>query len=189
MAKSVLLIKNMVCPRCIFAVENLLREIDIPFDKVSLGKVTLGKNFSTSQKNYLEKGIKALGFEILKDRDVQKIEKIKNLFSQLFLEGDIPPSLVISHYINHSIHEDYTSLSHLFSSLEGITIEKYFIYLKIEKVKELLFYKEMNISEIALQLGYSSVQHLSAQFRKVTGMTPSAYKNLQHKTRNTLDEA
>src|SRR5690606_23856356 len=106
---------------------------------------------------------------------------IKNRIHRLLMEGDIPPSLLLSQFISKDSLGDYTKLSHLFSSIEGVTIEKYFINLKIEKAKELLFYQEMNISEIAIHLGYSSVQHLSAQFKKVTGMTPTAYKQLKFK--------
>lgn len=187
MGKREILIKNMVCPRCIYAVQNLLKEIQISFTNVILGKISIEESYTPVQYDLLEKGITALGFEILKGKEEQKIEKIKNLFSQLLLQEDIPSSLVISQFVAASIHGDYTNLSHLFSSLEGITIEKYFINLKIEKVKELLFYAEMNISEIALQLGYSSVQHLSSQFKKVTGMTPTEYKNLNQKNRKHFD--
>jgi AraC family transcriptional regulator len=184
---SELSIKNMVCPRCIQSVETLLNNQGIPFNSVGLGYVSLPSPLSQEEYLTLERQIKTLGFEILKTKEVQKIEKIKNILLQLLLDGDIPPSLVLSHYITQFIPEDYTNLSNLFSSLQGITIEKYFIHLKIEKVKEYLFYQEMNVSEIAMQLGYSSVQHLSSQFKKVTGMTPSQYKNLQHKPRKSLD--
>lgn len=188
MDKREILIKNMVCPRCIYAVQDLLNEIPMAYTNVGLGKVSIQENYTAAQFDQLEKGIIALGFEILKDKEERKIEKIKNLFSQLLLEGDIPSPMVISQFITSSIPEDYTHLSHLFSSLEGITIEKYFINLKIEKVKELLSYAELNISEIALQLGYSSVQHLSSQFKKVTGMTPTEYKNLILKGRKYIPQ-
>lgn len=183
-----LLIKNMVCFRCILAVENLLKERGITFEKVTLGKALLQKPLSPDQFAQFEQGINHLGFEVLKTKEVQKIERIKNLFHQLLMEGDIPSSLVVSQHIRQHIPEDYTNLSQLFSSIEGITIEKYFINLKIEKSKELLFYQEKNISEIAYHLGYSSVQHLSAQFKKVTGMTPTAYKQLKLKPRKALDQ-
>jgi AraC-like DNA-binding protein len=110
---------------------------------------------------------------------VQRIERIKNLFTLLFQGEEIPSGLNISTYIKSHISEDYSMLSHLFSSMEGITIEKYFISLKIGKVKEWLFYEELTLSEMAYKLDYSSVQHLSSQFKKITGMTPSEYRKLR----------
>lgn len=173
------LIKNMVCPRCIMAVENVLKDQRIVYDKVELGKVFLKEEMDEVSFGLFESKIQKLGFEILKDKDVQRIEKIKNLFTLLFQKEEIPSGLNISTYINSHIPEDYSMLSHLFSSMEGITIEKYFISLKIEKVKEWLFYEELTLSEMAYKLDYSSVQHLSSQFKKITGMTPSEYRKLR----------
>lgn len=174
-----ILIKNMVCPRCIMAVENVLKNQNIRFEKVELGKVRLKEDMDSASYLIFETEIKKLGFEILKHKDVQRIEKIKNLFTLLFQIDEIPSGLNISTYINSHIPEDYSMLSHLFSSMEGITIEKYFISLKIEKVKEWLFYEELTLSEMSYKLDYSSVQHLSSQFKKVTGMTPSEYRSLR----------
>ncbi|MCH6201712.1 AraC family transcriptional regulator [Aquiflexum sp. LQ15W] len=174
-----ILIKNMVCPRCIMAVENVLNQQKIGFEKVELGKVRLNAEMDKATFEVFETEIEKLGFEILKDRDVQRIEKIKNLFTLLFQKEELPSGLNISTYINSHIPEDYSMLSHLFSSMEGITIEKYFISLKIEKVKEWLFYEELTLSEMAYKLDYSSVQHLSSQFKKITGMTPSEYRKLR----------
>jgi AraC family transcriptional regulator len=174
-----ILIKNMVCPRCIMAVENVLTQQKIGFEKVELGKVRLNAEMDKDAYAIFENEIEKLGFEVLKDKDVQRIEKIKNLFTLLFQKGEIPSGLNISTYINSYIFEDYSMLSHLFSSMEGITIEKYFISLKIDKVKEWLFYEELTLSEMAYKLDYSSVQHLSSQFKKITGMTPSEYRKLR----------
>jgi YesN/AraC family two-component response regulator len=176
-----ILIKNMVCPRCIMAVENVLNQQKIGFEKVELGKVRLNAEMEKATFEVFETEIEKLGFEILKDRDVQRIEKIKNLFTILFQEQEIPSGLNISTYIKSHIPEDYSMLSHLFSIMEGITIEKYFISLKIEKVKEWLFYEELTLSEMAFKLDYSSVQHLSSQFKKTTGLTPSEYKKLKRR--------
>ena len=175
------LIKNMVCPRCIMAVENVLRQNGIGFEKVALGKVNLQTDMDESTSKIFEQEIEKLGFEILKDKDVQRIENIKNLFTLLFQKEQIPSGFNISAYIKSHISEDYSMLSHLFSSMEGITMEKYFIGLKIEKVKEWLFYEELTLSEMAYKLDYSSVQHLSSQFKKTTGLTPSEYKKLKRR--------
>lgn len=176
-----LMIKNMVCPRCVLAVENSLKQLDIPFEFVALGKVRINSDLEEHKKTLLESDLSNLGFEVLKDKDIQRIEKIKNLFSKLMQQDEIPSGFNISTYIKDHIPEDYSGLSHLFSSIEGITMEKYFIQLKIEKVKEWLFYEELNLSEMSWKLDYSSVQHLSSQFKKVTGMTPTEYRKLVKK--------
>jgi AraC family transcriptional regulator len=155
--------------------------LDISFEYVALGKVRLNNDLNEQKKNFLEAELLGLGFEVLKDKDFQKIEKIKNLFSELMQQEEIPTGFNISTYIKEHIPEDYSGLSHLFSSIEGITMEKYFIQLKIEKVKEWLFYEELNLSEMSWKLDYSSVQHLSSQFKKLTGMTPTEYRKLVKK--------
>lgn len=182
-----ILIKNMVCPRCIMAVESSLAQLGLVFDKVELGKVTLPNSASAKELADLEDKLTSMGFEILKDKEVQKIEKVKNLLNTL-VQGEVPAGLNLTSYLTDHLAEDYSRLTTLFSSMEGITIEKYFINLKIEKAKELLFYQELTLSEIAWKLGYSSVQHLSTQFKKVTGMTPSEYKKLKDKPRTGLDK-
>jgi AraC family transcriptional regulator len=174
-----ILIKNMVCPRCILAVENTLGKLKISFQKVVLGKVLLNNELEKTQKQHLEKELEKLGFAVLKDKDVQRIEKIKNIFYELMQLDEIPSGFNVSAYVKAHLPEDYSTLSNLFSSMEGITIEKFFIQLKIDKVKEWLFYQEMQLSEMAYKLAYSSVQHLSSQFKKTTGMTPSDYKKLK----------
>jgi AraC family transcriptional regulator len=171
-----LTIKNMVCPRCITAVQNILNLEQIAFQKVLLGKVILKDKVSKGKLLSLEQQLNAVGFSILQDKEVRKIESIKGLLRGLLLELEIPSDFNLSQRIKSHLAEDYSRLSHLFSSTEGQTIEKFFIELKVDKIKELLFYEELTISEIAWKLGYSSVQHLSSQFKKQTGMTPSAYK-------------
>lgn len=172
------IIKNMVCPRCILAVQQVLQQNQMEYDEVLLGKVKLKSLPVQDQMESFQLDLEKLGFAILQDKDVQKIEQIKTLFLSLFQAEEIPSGFNITEYIRKHMAEDYSSLSHLFSSLEGITMEKYFIQLKIEKVKEWLFYQEMQLSEMAYKLDYSSVQHLSSQFKKVTGMTPTAYKKM-----------
>jgi AraC family transcriptional regulator len=172
------IIKNMVCPRCILAVQQVLQQNHMEYDEVLLGKVKLKSQPSMSKMEAFHHDLEKMGFAILQDKDVQKIEQIKTLFLSLFQAEEIPSGFNITEYIRKHMAEDYSSLSHLFSSLEGITMERFFIQLKIEKVKEWLFYQEMQLSEMAYKLDYSSVQHLSSQFKKTTGMTPTAYKKL-----------
>lgn len=177
----------MVCPRCLRAVEYLLRELNIPFDQLQLGSVRVLRFLEDSEKDTLSNRLNELGFEVLQDRDLQKVERIKNHLRKVVADDDIPTSFTLTRFLADAIKEDYSSLSYLFSSMEGITIEKYFIHLKIEKVKEWLFYGDRNLSEASYALGYSSVQHLSSQFKKITGMTPSEYKSLRNKPRHHLD--
>lgn len=181
-------IKNMVCPRCILAVKNVLTELSIPYEHVHLGTAYLKGSFEPPTQLLLSSKLESLGFELLLDKDVQKIEKVKNALTEVISSGIVPESFVLTRFLVETMEEEYTQLSHLFSSLEGITIEKFFINLKIEKVKEWLSYGELNLSEASFKLGYSSVQHLSAQFKKTTGMTPSQYKKLRNKPRHSLDQ-
>jgi transcriptional regulator GlxA family with amidase domain len=171
-------IKNMVCPRCVMAVENLLYDKHIPFEKVVLGKAILPSKPSKTELLALEEVLVRMGFEILQDKDVKRIEKIKTSLHECLQKEEIPSGFNLSEFIKSKLNEDYSKLSHLFSSMEGVTIEKFFISLKIDKVKEWLFYEETTLSEISYKLDYSSVQHLSSQFKKVTGMTPSEYKKM-----------
>jgi AraC-like DNA-binding protein len=169
-------IKHMVCPRCVMAVQETLEKLSIPFEKVELGRILYLEELPKQKLDALEARLNALGFEILKDRDSQRIEKIKNLISTLLEKEEVPPGFLLSDHIRTEMGEDYSALSHLFSSLEGITLERYFIEQKIMKVKEWLSYEELTLSEIAWKLDYSSVQHLSSQFKRITGMTPSEHK-------------
>lgn len=169
----------MVCPRCVLAVEQSLQQLDIPFDKVVLGKVFLAEPIDILKLAPLEQAFHQLGFEILKSKEVQRIEEVKRLLHDLVQKADIPEGFNLMDFIMQHLPEDYSRISHLFSSTEGITIERFFIQLKLDKVKEWLFYEEIQLSEMAWKLGYSSVQHLSSQFKKHTGMTPSAYKKLK----------
>ncbi|MCH7415108.1 AraC family transcriptional regulator [Belliella sp. R4-6] len=175
-------IKNMVCPRCVMAVENLMVDKHIAFEKVVLGKVFFQEKPNKDEMLVFEEGLIKMGFEILQDKDVKKIEKIKTSLHQLLQKEEIPSGFSLSEYIKSILNEDYSKLSHLFSSIEGVTIEKFFISLKIDKVKESLFYEEISLSEISYKLDYSSVQHLSSQFKKITGMTPSEYKKMVKKS-------
>ena len=183
-----LYIKNMVCNRCIAAVRNILETRGLPLRSVQLGEVELQHEISSEQTEHLRRDLQLIGFELLDDSRKKLIEKIKNIIiSQVhYNQGD--DRYKLSDILSSQLHKDYSYLSHLFSEVEGITIEKYLINQKIEKVKELLVYNEASLSQIAFDLGYSSVAHLSTQFKKVTGMTPSQFKSLGSKNRKTLDQ-
>jgi len=176
----------MVCPRCISAVEKLLSELHIKPLQVILGEVSLIEELDSNQTRLLKQELESLGFELLDDTRKQQIEKIKSIIINHIhhLEDD---RFVFSEIIAEELHREYSQLSKLFSSTEGITIEQFVILQKTEKVKELLTYKQMNLSEIANLLGYSSVAHLSAQFRKTTGLTPSQFKAQGIPLRKPLD--
>jgi AraC family transcriptional regulator len=181
-----LYIKNMVCPRCISAVEKTLAEIDVQPLQVLLGEVSLASELSVSQSEVLKQKLESLGFELLDDIRKQQIEKIKLIIiNHIHRLND--KRFTFSEIIADELHKEYSQLSKLFSATEGITIEQFVILQKIERVKELLAYDQMNVSEIADLLGYSSVAHLSAQFKKITGLTPSQFKAQGIHLRKSLD--
>jgi AraC-like DNA-binding protein len=155
---------------------------------VELGEVEVAEEPTKTTLETLNTHLKHLGFQIIDDRKGTIIEKIKTELINLIHEAGEQKGINISEHISAKLHYDYAYLSNLFSEVEGTTIEKYFISLKVEKVKELLVYDELSLSEIAWKLGYSSVSHLSAQFKKITGLTPSFYKSLKEHKRKNIDE-
>ncbi|MBO9681149.1 MAG: helix-turn-helix transcriptional regulator [Flavisolibacter sp.] len=182
-----LIIKNMVCPRCITSVEQLLEKNDLQAKYVRLGEVELTNEPGKAKLERFAEDLKQTGFELLDDQKMQLIERVKNLLIQKVQSGDIDDHFSISKYISDNIYKDYSSISRLFSGVEGITIEQFFNLQKIEKTKELLMY-EQSLSQIAFHLGYSSTQHLSNQFKKLTGMTPSQFKQLGAVHRKHIDD-
>ena len=185
---AVIYIKNMVCNRCIWVVQNEFDKLSINTKHISLGEVLLEESLSDKQKKDLEAVIVPLGFELIDDKRSRIIEKIKNTIIDLVHYQDSDLKNNLSDILSAELHHDYKYLSNLFSEIEGTTIEKYFIAQKIEKVKELLMYDELTLSEIAFQLNYSSVAYLSNQFKKVTGLTPSHFKQIKAKKRKPLDK-
>ncbi|MBS1765206.1 MAG: helix-turn-helix transcriptional regulator [Bacteroidetes bacterium] len=183
-----LFIKNMVCNRCVMVVQHELEKLGITPVKVTLGEVTLDAELNQTKRQNLENSLTALGFEIIDDRKSRMIEKIKTIIIQLIHVQDNRLQQNLSEILSNDLHHDYNYLSNLFSEVEGITIEKYFIAQKIERVKELLVYDELSLSEIAFQLNYSSVAYLSSQFKKVTGLTPSHFKQIKTEKRKPLDQ-
>jgi AraC family transcriptional regulator len=182
-----LVIKNMVCPRCITSVEQILEKNKIQAKYVRLGEVELIKQPGKDKLQKFAEDLKQTGFELLDDQKTQLIEQLKNLLIQKVQSGSIDEHFRLSKYISDNIYKDYSSISRLFSKVQGVAIEQFFILQKIEKTKEWLIYDEQSLSQIAYNLGYSSTQHLSSQFKKVTGMTPSQFKQLGAIHRNPID--
>ncbi|MDO5608090.1 MAG: AraC family transcriptional regulator [Capnocytophaga sp.] len=181
-------IKNMVCARCVSAVQQLLDTLNIDYTEVRLGKVQLTEPLHNDTLQQLEKGLKQQGFELLSNKNQQLIEQIKNLLLQKIASLDIEAHFSIVQYLSGELHRDYSGMSQLFSQTESITIEQYFISQKIEKTKELLSYEELTLTEIAWKLGYKNVQHLSTQFKKITGMTPGNFRKLKDPPRIFIDK-
>ena len=182
-----LYIKNMVCNRCIMVVKQELENLGLNPIHVTMGEAVLKKNPSVKKMQQLNSRLFQLGFEILDDQKQKQIEKIKSLLIRKVQSGDVEEHFSISEYLSTALHKEYSYISRLFSEVEGITVEQFFILQKTEKVKELLVYGEQNLSEISFFLGYSSVAHLSAQFKKVTGLTPSQFKKIGSTNRKSLD--
>jgi len=183
-----LYIKNMVCHRCKLAVESELKKLGLHPLSIELGEVVVKEDkLNKEQQKQLTVNLQQLGFELLDDKRKKIIEQIKTLIIQNVHYNKEPSAKNYSILISENLRHDYSYLSKLFSETEGITIEQFIINQKIEKVKELLVYDEKSLSEIAYETGYSSVAHLSAQFKKVTGQTPSAFKQSGIHHRKTLD--
>lgn len=168
----------MVCPRCITAVQEVLTTLDINYEQVKLGEVDLRNAISAKQQVNLQARLQSLGFELIESRQKEIIEKIKLSVRGYLSEGN-ERKVKLSIYITQKLPFDYSYLSDLFSSVEGITIEKYFIQLLIEKVKEYLVYNKYSLAEIAEITGFSSSQHLSTQFKQITGLSPGHFKDLR----------
>lgn len=181
-----LYIKYMVSSRCIMIVKAALNELGIVFRSVELGVVEVMEPLTPVQYGQLQSALLPSGLELMEDRKAILIEKIKHVIIEMLYDADELPKLKNSAYIADKMQQDYTYLSNLFSEVTGTTIEHFIIALKIERAKELLLYDELNLTEISYKLNYSSVAHLSNQFKKVTGLTPSFFKKLRRK-RISLD--
>lgn len=190
MASITLLINNMVCNRCVLAVENILTNELIPFQKVRISQVVLCTELSEDQQDRLIASFKNIGFGLIDNRNNALIEHIKQLVIRRARNeiSEHENKLKLSQYISRQVNHEYTYLSSLFSSVEGRTIENLFIHQRVEKVKELLIYGQVTLSQIAFELDYSSVAHLSKQFKKITGLTPSFFKGMAILKRVPLDE-
>lgn len=179
----------MVCNRCIKVIKDEFAKLDLNITDIELGKVSVSSNLNEMQLSEIKNVLNANGFEIIDDKKSQLIDSIKSLvIEKIHHSDDVLGSINSSDFIAKEIGYNYSYLSNLFSSVEGTTIERYIINQKIEKAKELLVYDELTLNEISYQLGYSSVQHLSNQFKKVTGFTPSHFRKLKENKRKPLDE-
>ena len=177
----------MVCNRCIMVVKQEFEKTGFKPLEVKMGEIELNKAPSESQLKKINSSLNDLGFEILDNQRQKLIERIKNLLIQKIQTGDIEEHFILSEFLSKKLNKEYSQLSRLFSEVEGITIEQFFILQKIEKVKEWIAYDELTLSEIAWKLGYSSVAHLSSQFKKMTGLSPSHFKKLGGNHRKSLD--
>jgi AraC-like DNA-binding protein len=185
-----LIVKNMVCDRCILSVKEILKALSIPFHEVLVGEIHLCDTIEGNAREVLKQRLRKIGLELINSRIGETIEKIKQLVIKKARNeiDDKERRIKLSTYLSSRLHQEYTSLSKLFSDTEGRTIENFFIMHRIEKAKELLVYGQLSLSEIAFDLDYSSVAHLSTQFKKVTGLTPSHFKQVGIKKRKTLDQ-
>jgi len=174
-----LYVKNMVCIRCKMVVKQQLKKLSLNYISVELGEVEVLENISNVQLTEFKTALVKYGLELLDDKKSILIEKIKKVIVELIHYADEPAKVNFSDYLSEKLNHDYTYLANLFSEVEGINIEHYIIMHKIERVKELLVYDELSLTEISYKLHYSSVAHLSNQFKKITGLTPSHFKRFK----------
>jgi len=177
----------MVCIRCKMVVKEELKKLGLHYTTVELGEVEVMEDISVDQHDQFKMALLKSGLELMDDKKSVLIQKIKNVIIELIHYSEEPLSINFSDYLSQKLNHNYTYLANLFSEVQGITIEKFIIAHKIERVKELLVYNELNLTEIAYLMHYSSVAHLSAQFKKVTGLTPSHFKQLRDKRLNMLE--
>ena len=183
-----LYIKFMVSLRCKMLVKHELKNLGIHYSSVDLGLVEIIGEITEDKRNKLKAALLKSGLELMDDKKSILVEKIKIIITKMIHYNEELPKVKYSEYISNIMGYDYTYLANVFSEVEGITIEHYIIAHKIEKVKELLIYDELNLSEISYSMNYSSVSHLSTQFKKVTGLTPTYFKNLKDKRRINLEK-
>lgn len=178
----------MVCIRCKMVVKAELEKLGLHYIVVDLGEVEVMENISDEQHEQFKAALLKSGLELMDDKKSVLIQKIKNIIIELIHYSEDPLAINFSEYLSQKLNHNYTYLANLFSEVQGTTIEKFIITHKIERVKELLVYNELNLTEIAYQMHYSSVAHLSAQFKKVTGLTPSHFKQLRDKKLSMLED-
>ena len=180
-------IKNMVCIRCQMVVRSELEKLGLPYSEVKIGEAEIRGDVSPEQMEKLDVALRKSGLELMGDKKSIIVEKIKAAIIELVHYTDEQLKVNLSDYLSEKLNFDYTYMANLFTEVKGTTIEKFFLAHKIEKVKELIVYDELNLSEIAFKMHYSSVAHLSNQFKKMTGLTPSHFKALKNKRRDTLE--
>jgi len=178
----------MVCIRCKMVVKDELTKLGLHYTSVELGEADITENISALQHEQFKVALLKSGLELIDDKKSELIQKIKNVIIELVHYSEEPLVINFSEYLSQKLQYDYTYLANLFSEVQGTTIEHFMIAHKIERVKELLVYDELNLTEIAYQMHYSSVAHLSAQFKKVTGLTPTHFKQIKDKRLSMLDD-
>ena len=179
----------MVSTRCVMVVKAVLKKLGLHFIVVDLGEIDIMENISAEQREQLKMGLRTSGLELMDDKRAVLIEKIKNIIIEMVHHtADEIIKTNFSDYLSEKLNHDYTYLSNIFSDVKGITIQQFIIVHKIERVKELIMYDELNLTEISYKLHYSSVAHLSNQFKKITGLTPSHFKQLKDKRRRPIEE-
>ncbi len=178
----------MVSNRCKTAVKEELKKFGLHFIMVDLGVVDIMENISFEKRQLLKAGLLDIGFELMDDKRAIIIEKIKNIIIQMVHHSDENIKINFSDFLSEKLEHNYTYLANLFSEVQGTTIEQFIISHKVERIKELIIYGEHNVTEIAWKMGYSSVAHLSSQFKKVTGLSPSHFKQLKDKRRQPLED-
>ena len=178
----------MVSNRCKMAVKEELKKLGLHFIVVDLGEVEIMENISNEDREQLKIALHASGLELMDDKKAVLIEKIKNTIIELVHHTEEQIKVNFSDYLSEKLNHDYTYLANLFSEVQGTTIEQFIISHKVERIKELIIYGELNITEIAWKMNYSSVAHLSNQFKKVTGLSPSHFKQLRDKRRSSIED-
>lgn len=183
-----LFIKYMVSNRCKMTVKSVLKQLGLHYTYVDLGEAEIEEEMSTELLDLLKRRLEESGLELMDDKRAIIIEKIKNVIIEMIHHSEELPKIKNSEYLSEKLNFDYTYLANLFSEATGTTIEHFIILHKIERVKELLLYDELSLTEIAHSLNYSSAAHLSNQFKKITGLTPTFFKQLKHKKRIALED-
>lgn len=183
-----LYIKYMVSNRCKLSAEEELKKLGLHAIVVDLGEIEIIENITEDQRALLKIGLQASGLELMDDKRAVMIERVKNVIIEMIHHSDEFPSMSYSDHISQKLSYDYTHLADTFSAVKGVTIQQFIIAHKIERIKELIIYDELNITEIARKMNYSSVAHLSGQFKKITGLSPSHFKQLKNKRRTPIEE-
>jgi AraC-like DNA-binding protein len=183
-----LYIKYMVSHRCKMAVREELIKLGLHFTSVELGEVEIMENISPEQRELINCGLHSSGLELMTDKKAMLIEKIKNIIVEMVHHTEESTKLNFSIFLSEKLGKDYTYMANLFSEVQGTTIEQFIIAHKIERIKELIIYDELNITEIAWKMNYSSVAHLSNQFKKMTGFTPTDFKKQKNKLRSSIED-
>ncbi len=178
----------MVSNRCILAVKEQLKKLGLHYIIVDLGEIEIMENLGPEKLLELKAGLNSTGLDLMDDKKSILIEKVKNIITEMIHHSEYTPKTNYSDYISEKTNYDYTYLSNIFSELKGMTIQQFIITHKIEKVKELLLYDELSLTEISYKLHYSSVAHLSNQFKKMTGLSPSQFKEFKNNRRIPIEE-